>query len=100
MKTIYISGKITGDDNYKKKFEAAHRTLRRFFDGGVLVVNPAQLDLGPEATWKDYMKECIRMLCQCDTIYMLPDWKKSKGARFERKVAKKLGIKVMYERRR
>lgn len=98
MRRIYISGKITGDDNYKKKFEAAEKALLKFFDNKVDVYNPAKLDLGPDATWKHYMRIDIQMLCSCDTIYMLSDWKKSRGARFERKVAKKLGIKIAYER--
>lgn len=100
MRRIYISGKITGDDNYKKKFEAATKALLKFFDNKVAVFNPAMLDLGSDATWEQYMRKDIQMLCTCDTIYMLSDWKKSKGARFEHKVAKKLGIEIVYERRR
>lgn len=100
MRRIYISGKITGDDNYKNKFEAAEKALLKFFDNKVDVINPAKLDLGSYATWEQYMRIDIQMLCSCNTIYMLSDWKKSKGARFEHKVAQKLGIEIVYERRR
>jgi hypothetical protein len=93
MKTIYISGAITGVSDYRERFNQAANKLDAL---GWLVVNPAELDLGPGATWEAYMKICIPMLCPCDEILMLPGWPESKGAREERRIAKMLGIPVRY----
>jgi len=92
-KTIYISGGISNVPNYRDHFTAAANRLDAL---GWLVVNPAELDLGLGATWQQYMKLCIPMLCPCDEIYMLPNWSTSAGAREERRIAKMLGIPVQY----
>lgn len=60
QKTIYISGKITGTDDYKDRFLKAEQKLRsRGFD----VLNPVKVGewleryLAPEVpTWIQYMK--------------------------------------------
>ncbi len=93
MKSIYISGAITGVPDFKKHFTAAANRLDAL---GWLVVNPAELDLGPGATWQMYMRKCVAMLCDVDEIYMLPNWSTSAGAREERRIAKMLGIPVQY----
>jgi hypothetical protein len=93
MKSIYISGAITGIPNYRDHFT---READRLDALGWQVVNPAELDLGPGATWEAYMKLCVPMLCPCDEIRMLANWEGSKGAREERRIAKMLGIPVTY----
>lgn len=90
---VYISGRITGDKGYKEKFRKAYEKLLFHYD----VFNPASLDLGDAATWSDYMRYDINELTRCDAIYMLRDWRKSKGARLERFIARKIGLKVFYE---
>jgi hypothetical protein len=92
-RTIYVSGAITGVPSYRDHFTAAANRLDAL---GWLVVNPAELDLGPGATWQAYMKLCIPMLCPCDAIEMLPNWELSRGSREERRIAKMLGIPVQY----
>ena len=42
-----------------------------------------------------FLKEDIKALLQCDTIYMIPGWESSRGATFEREVAEKCGIKIV-----
>lgn len=92
--TIYISGRITGDANYKEKFNRAEKLL---FSIGNDPVNPAKVELGKKATWADYMKHDLHALLCSDAIYMLKGWRRSKGARLERYIAKKLGLKIIYE---
>lgn len=92
-RTIYVSGAITGVPNYRDHFTAAANRLDAL---GWLVVNPAELDLGPGATWQMYMRKCVAMLCDVDEIYMMPGWEKSSGAKEERRIAKMLGIPVQY----
>lgn len=43
-------------------------------------------------SWHDYMKRDIKLLCGCDYIYLLPNWSKSRGAKFEYMIADMLQI--------
>ena len=89
---IYISGKITGDVNYKEKFSDAEVRLR---DLGYEVFNPA---IFPNIfTWKDFMDIDLKILSLCDAVYLLDDWKESHGALIEEAEAKKLGLPVIHE---
>ena len=91
MKKIYISGKITGNPNYKADFEAAELALKI---AGFQPVNPAEEHLPDGATWADYMRQDIKLLCDCDAIYMLNGWRESEGAKIEHKLARDLGIEI------
>lgn len=92
---IYISGKITGiEDEAYKLFEIAENKLKL---DGYEVVNPMKLPHNHDKSWEAYMKECIVALMSCDTIYMLSNYYRSKGAFLEIALAKELRIKVIYE---
>lgn len=95
--TVYISGPITGVPDYKEKFKRNEEILEKC-DMVTKIINPARLDLGENATWADYMKTDIALLTCCDAICMLKGWRRSKGARLERYIAKKLGLLIIYER--
>lgn len=41
------------------------------------------------------MKFCIENLMNCDAIYLLYDWRMSKGAVLEYAIAKELGLKII-----
>lgn len=79
VKTVFISGKITGDPLYRKKFEHAQRKLEA---AGFTVMSPAVL---PSSGFphRSYMKISCAMLDACDAVYFLPDWKESEGAVYE-----------------
>lgn len=94
MKRIYISGKITDDANYKVNFEVAELALET---AGFQPVNPAEEHLSEGATWADYMRHDIKLLCDCDAIYMLKGWRESAGAKIEHKLARDLGIEIIYK---
>lgn len=86
---VYLAGRITGDDGYKAKFEAAQAQLEA---AGMVVLNPAALPDG--FTYDAYMRMTGAMLAECDAVCMLPDWTRSKGAVAEYKEAQKLGKRV------
>jgi len=88
----YIAGKITGDENYKQKFDDAEKLL---LEKGFNPVNPTKL-CNPKWTYKKQMRECLLTLMECDAIYLLDDWINSPGATTERYVAISLGLKTIY----
>jgi len=93
---VYISGKISGLPLHetKKKFLKAKEEV--IFDGNI-PVNPFEIITDDNLSWKDYMIADIRELFNCDAIYMLKDWRYSKGARIEKSIAKELGLKIFYQ---
>ena len=89
---VYLSGKITGDSDYRKKFEAVQNELTSY---GYVVFNPAVLPDGFE--YEDYMSLDLLILSRCDAIYLLRDWKNSPGAKRELEEAKRLGLQILDE---
>ena len=79
MSKVYIAGKITGDCDYREKFERVEELLRR---EGHVVLNPATLPEGMSAA--DYMRICFAMIDVADRVVLLPDWSESPGARLEK----------------
>ncbi len=75
---VYIAGKISGDPNYKEKFERAQKALEA---EGYIVLNPATLPAGMEAA--DYMKICFTMIDVADVVAFISDFAESCGAMLE-----------------
>ena len=75
---IFISGKITGDPDYKAKFEAAAQFYKK---KGYTVLIPSVLPGGMLAA--DYMRVCLAMIDTCDAVAFLPDFRQSAGAQLE-----------------
>ena len=90
MKKIYISGKITGDPDYREKFK---EEAARLYYLGYYPVNPAAM-VPSDKSWAAAMKIVVSAMLLCDGVSLLPDWKKSKGAKIEVKLARKLGMDV------
>lgn len=74
----YIAGKITGDPNYREKFQKGVEALQR---KGYTVLTPTTLPDGMKNG--DYMKICFAMIDVADIVFFLPDWPSSPGARLE-----------------
>lgn len=89
---IYIAGKITGELNYKEKFDIAATSLE---EQGHIVLNPAELPEGMLPA--DYMRICFAMIDTADAIYLLKDWRSSFGASIERNYAMYTGKSIFTE---
>jgi len=100
---VYISGPITGVENWQDNFLAAEKELLEL-SGSFCVINPvtlaknieelfAKLEKTPDYT--DYMRKDIKELSSCNIICMLPGWKRSKGARLEYRIAKILNMQIL-----
>jgi hypothetical protein len=89
----YISGPITGMPALNRfAFAEAVIDLACL---GYSPVDPFSVcdNLPKNSSWSDYMRQDIPELCQCQYIFMLPGWWKSRGAIIERIIAMVLGIK-------
>ena len=101
MKTIYLSGKMTGLEKsvYERNFNNAEQFYRAC---GYEVVNPCNisaevLKVKPNAGYEDFMKEDLKALSGCTHIALLEGWETSCGALRELTEAKRLGlIRVFY----
>jgi hypothetical protein len=107
VKTIYLSGPITGKrENNKRNFSRAFSKIINLCPG-VTIINPQDIALEVNAEfdklnknlfqrkkpqWNDYMKRCIPQICNATHAYFMKGWKKSKGASLERTIAESLGI--------
>ena len=96
MMKIYISGSITGTDDFMERFSIAQKKLER---DGHDVVNPALVNsnLPKSTTYSEYMDMSICMLKMCDAIYLLEGWESSRGANLEIIFAMLNDKKILYE---
>jgi hypothetical protein len=105
--TVYISGAVTGKPNNNKPafqcvFTWIHDAARRYSKEKVKIVNPLHVAARlrksfkaqnrGEPEWEDYMRACIKKLCDAACVYFLEDWAQSEGATMERYIAKRLNI--------
>lgn len=93
---IYISGRITGTENYLERFAKTETLLTKIGD---TVINPAKINAQlPENTdYDDYMRLSFVLLDMADAIYMMNGWEKSKGARMELLKAYQTGKRIIFE---
>lgn len=92
---IYISGKITGTNDYLQRFERAEIELQGKKE---IPINPAKVnDKLPKLSYTDYLKMSLCMLSLCDSVYMLRGWEESTGSKLEWEYAKAHKYKIYYE---
>lgn len=96
---VYISGAITGTDDYKERFSTAEVYVNAH--KGCTAINPVKLtaDMPPETTkWEEYMGEALKLLASADAVYFMKDWKNSRGACIEHEVAIRMGKDTYFEK--
>ena len=78
---LYLSGAITGTDDYMDRFSVAEKSL----EVEHTIINPAKVNaqLPSDTNYEDYMKMSFCMLDMCDGIYLLKGWEKSCGSNRE-----------------
>ena len=91
LSKAYIAGKITGDAEYKEKFQRAKEELEK---DNFNVIVPSVL---PEGLSKsDYMRICFAMIDCAHVVYFLPDWEQSDGAKVEKAYCDYIGKPVLF----
>lgn len=105
MKRAYISGPMTGFENFEANFNTAEEAL---VDAGYQVVNPAKIPMddyilegveklvGQNADWVSYLFRDLTFILACTHILFLPGWTHSFGAKVEFFFATKIGLKIMF----
>lgn len=93
---IYISGAITGTNDFIERFAKAQKELET---QGYAVMNPAHANsyMPDDATYEEYMKISFCLLDMCDSIYMLNGWEKSCGANREYGYALAKDMTIIFE---
>ena len=78
---LYLSGAITGTDDYMDRFSMAEKSL----EAEHTIINPAKVNaqLPSDTDDEDDMKMSFCMLDMCDGIYLLKGWEKSCGSNRE-----------------
>lgn len=86
---IYISGPITGIpfDEVEQSFNNAEIRLK---EQGHNVVNPLDNGLTKDHSWCEHMKADLKLMLDCEAIYLLKGYKDSKGAMIEYDLARLL----------
>lgn len=110
MKLIYVAGKYLGDSAWETYINIHHARVaaRKLWDDGWAVIcphsNTAFMDgadahdrEGPNGDWARWLRGDLEIISRCDAIYMLDNYKDSKGALIELKKAMDLGLEILYE---
>lgn len=95
-KKCYISGKISGIEHQAPElFANAEKEVVLL---GFQPVNPMTINhSGHDQSWEGFMKEDIKALMDCDAIYLLRNFRTSKGANIEKILAEELKMEVLYQ---
>jgi hypothetical protein len=90
MKRAYISGKITGRPYHRKDFELTSEIARMRGYEPVSPITDLQMPY-----WCHIVRD-IALLLTCDTVFFIPTWTDSRGARIEHSIATFLHLKIIY----
>lgn len=77
-KVIFVSGPITGVENYWEAFEQAEQMLENL---GYIAITPSRLPKG--MTNAQYTRICMAMIDSADAVVFLPGFADSEGSRLE-----------------
>ena len=110
MKLIYVAGKYLGDSDWETYLNIHHARVvaHKLWHEGWAVICPHSNTAyfggigernkdDPNGDWKRWLEGDLEMVRRCDAIYMLSNWRDSKGAKLELEEARKVGKKIFYE---
>ena len=104
---IYLSGAITGREDYQKEFYEAKEKLIKFQEENnkkkdtekidLDIIIPCDYDhLNKNGRWEDYLKNDIKLLVDCDCLIDIENESyNSKGAMLEKMICIALGIPIV-----
>lgn len=89
MAKVYVAGPMSGYP--EKNYPAFHSAAAKLRAQGHDVVSPAEI-CDESVCYREAMQRDIVGLLECDHIYLLDGWEKSKGATLEHHIATVLDI--------
>lgn len=92
----YICGPITGltEESVRTNFRLAEQNLK---NKGLTPISPLNNGLPWDAPWTEHVKASLKMMLDCNSLFVLKGWENSNGCNLEINIAKKLGMPVSYE---
>lgn len=102
---VYVAGKFTDVDakSIRKHTRLALKTSAKLWDMGYTVICPhGNIGLEMEkylkkTNYEDIMKGDFELISRCDVLFLLPNWKDSKGSTRERAYAMKHMMPIVYD---
>lgn len=92
---VYLAGPMSGlpEYNYPAFFHAAELLRER----GLIVENPAEhAQRNPQPSWNGYMRQALKLMLDCEQLFLLPGWGRSVGAVIEHDLANELEMPIHY----
>jgi hypothetical protein len=100
MRLIYVAGKLAAETAWQREqyVRQAEEAALQILKMGAAVFTPHTQcrNYDGELPWEEWIKRDLEVLSRCNAIFMLPNWKDSKGATAEHAWAKDHGMKILY----
>lgn len=90
----YLAGPMTGLPDYN--FPAFMEMAQVLREKGFIIFNPAESIPDKSLAWTVYMRHNIRALMNCQGIFLLPGWERSKGSQLEKHIAVQLEMEIYF----
>jgi hypothetical protein len=102
-KIVYVAGKYTADtpEGIDTNIKLSENYSITIWNLGLTAFTPhlnsARFERkGCNTDWQGFMDGYLEVLNRCDILFLLPNWKESKGACIEEKFAKDKNIPIVY----
>lgn len=100
---VYVSGRISAstpeeiEDNIRLGMKKGAELAKEGFAPIVPHGNSYGWNRHGSFDWREYMRVDLELVKRSDSVYMMSNWRESKGARIEERFARLLGKRVVYE---
>lgn len=104
MNLIYVAGPYTSDKSHivdLNMLKAKHASIDLWRLGWAVItphLNSGRFEAYKDLTYEMFANGTMEMMERCDAVFMLNDWKESKGAKAELVRASQLNIPIFYEK--
>lgn len=97
MLNVYLSGPITGTEDFKDRFEFGEIKVYQKFGDNARAINPVKIaeQLPESITYDEIMQICFDTIRACDVLLLMPGWQKSMGCNQEYGYAIGIGKEVV-----
>lgn len=96
MLHVYLSGPITGTEDFKDRFEFGEIKVHQKFGDAARAINPVKIaeQLPESITYEEIMQICFDTIRACEVVLLMPGWEDSKGCNQEYGYAIGIGKEV------